>query len=165
MRRKNATLKTNVGCTAQCLPLCLRVLNEGFSIPGHDSRRALDGVLLATGRAISDLTLPVGAGCIRHVEDRRNRFMAVSQPWERGALKFLREGEVRTIKVYLLGSLFIAGGISVAFGWEAVSRWWSRDLGPFTASYVETHEECLNRLVAEGAGDLRDCPRSTAGVH
>jgi hypothetical protein len=31
--------KTNVGCIAQYLSLCVRVLNEGVSIPGHDSRR------------------------------------------------------------------------------------------------------------------------------
>jgi hypothetical protein len=85
--------------------------------------------------------------------------------WERGALKLLTGGEVRAIKVYLLGLLFIAGGISVAFAREAVSRRLSRDLGPFTVSYAETHEECLNRLVAEGAGDLRECSRSRAGVH
>jgi hypothetical protein len=30
--------KTKVGCIAQCLSLCLGVLNESVSIPGHNSR-------------------------------------------------------------------------------------------------------------------------------
>jgi predicted RNA-binding Zn-ribbon protein involved in translation (DUF1610 family) len=52
MKRKNATLKTNVGCIARCLSLCLRALNEGVSIPGHDSRRDEMKVLLAAALAI-----------------------------------------------------------------------------------------------------------------
>jgi hypothetical protein len=47
MKLKNGTPKTNVGCIAQCLSLCLRVLNEGVSIPGHDSRRHQMKILLA----------------------------------------------------------------------------------------------------------------------
>jgi hypothetical protein len=38
MKPRNETLKTNIGCIAQCLSLCFRVLNEGVSIPGHDSK-------------------------------------------------------------------------------------------------------------------------------
>lgn len=68
-----------------------------------------------------------------------------------------------TIKVYLFASLIIAGGISVAVSREAFTRWLSHDIGPFTISYVETHEECLNRVAAEGSRDFRECLRSRAG--
>jgi hypothetical protein len=70
---------------------------------------------------------------------------------------------VSAIKVYLLGSLFIAGGISVAVGWQTFSRWLSHDMGPFTVSSVENYGDCLNRLEAEGVKDLRECLRSRAG--
>jgi hypothetical protein len=52
MRRKNATLKMSAGYMIQCLALGLRFLNEGVSIPGHDSRRDEMKVLLAAALAI-----------------------------------------------------------------------------------------------------------------
>jgi hypothetical protein len=69
------------------------------------------------------------------------------------------------IKVYLLGSLFIAGGISVGVGWQTFSRWLTQDIGPFAVSYVETYGDCVNRLEAQGVRDLRECLRSRAGGH